>query len=143
MGQMQRGASRHGVKAKAGRQGMARQDKAVVAKWAGGEADRHRPCSKTASRRSGRHRPCSKNSRQMKWASLLPCSMKVGGGSAVVLATRKAGSDLPYSLPPNLSPLPVSVHTHSLNLQKEIKFSPKLFFGFILFFYCPYYNSSP
>ena len=43
-------ASRHGVKVKAGRQGMARQDKAVVAKQAGGEADRHRPCSKTASR---------------------------------------------------------------------------------------------
>ena len=36
---MQGRASRHGVKAKAGRQGMARQDKAVVAKQAGGEAD--------------------------------------------------------------------------------------------------------
>ena len=45
--------SMHGVKAKAGRQGMARQDKAVVAKRAGGEADRHRPRSK--------------HSRQMKW----------------------------------------------------------------------------
>ena len=44
---MQGRASRHGVKAKAGRQGMARQDKAVVAKQAGAEADRHRPCSKT------------------------------------------------------------------------------------------------
>ena len=34
-----------------------------------------------------------------------PClEMEVGGGSAVVLATRKAGSDLPYCLPPNLSP---------------------------------------
>ena len=43
-------ASRHGVKAKASRQGMARQDKAVVAKQAGGEAYRHRPCSKTAGR---------------------------------------------------------------------------------------------
>ena len=40
-------------------------------------------------------------------AGLLSCSMEVGGGSAVVLATRKAGSDLPYGLPPNLSPLPV------------------------------------
>ena len=39
--------------AKASRKGMARQNKAVVAKWAGGEADQHRPCSK--------------NSRQMKW----------------------------------------------------------------------------
>ena len=42
--------SRHGVMAKAGRQGLARQDKAVVAKRAGGEADRHRPCRKTAGR---------------------------------------------------------------------------------------------
>ena len=55
------------------------------------------------------------NSQPMKWPA--PClEMEVGGGSAVVLATRKAGSDLPYGLPPNLSPLPVSVHTHSLNL---------------------------
>ena len=59
--------NRHWVMAKAGRQGMARQNKAVVAKRAGGEADRHRPCSKTAGRRSDRHRPCSKNSQQMKW----------------------------------------------------------------------------
>ena len=115
--------------------GMAWQNKAVVTKRAGGEAGRHRPCSKTAGRRSDRHRPCSKtagrrsdrhrpcsknNSRQVKLAGLLSCSMEVGGGSVVVLATRKAGSDLPYCLPPNLSPLPVSVHAHSLNLQKPI-----------------------
>ena len=42
--------------------------------------------------------------------------VQVGGGSAVVLATQKAGSDLPKRLPPNLLPLPVTVHTHSLNL---------------------------
>ena len=51
----------------------------------------------------------------------------------MVLATRKVGSDLPYCLPPNLSPLPVSVHTHSLNLQKPIQ--PQLiFFVFIFIF---------
>ena len=55
------------------------------------------------------------NSQQMKLASLC-LEMVVGGGSAVVLATQKAGLDLPYGLPPNLSPLPVSVHTNSLNL---------------------------
>ena len=55
------------------------------------------------------------NSQSLKWPA--PClEMEVGGGSAVVLATRKAGSDLPYCLPPNLSPLPVSVPTHALNL---------------------------
>ena len=50
----------------------------------------------------------------------------------MVLATQKAGSDLPTSLPPNLLPLPVSVHTHSLSLSKS-QFSP------ILFIY-PIYN---
>ena len=55
------------------------------------------------------------NSQQMKLPA--PClEMEVGGGSAVMLATQKAGSDLPYGLPPNLSPLPVSVPTHSPNL---------------------------
>ena len=63
------------------------------------------------------------NSQQTKLAGFMPCTMEVGGGSAVVLGTRKTGSDLPYCLPPNLSPLPVSVHTHSLNLSK-IQFSP-------------------
>ena len=74
--------------------------------------------AKTAGRRSGRHRPCSKQPAD-EVAGTLPCNEEVGGGSAVVLATRKAGSDLPYCLPPNLSPLPVSVHTHSLSLLKN------------------------
>ena len=43
-------------------------------------------------------------------------AVQVGGGSAVVLATQKAGSDLPYLSPSHLSPLPVYVNTHSLNL---------------------------
>ena len=38
--------------------------------------------------------------------------------------------------PPILSPLPVSVHTHSLNLQHN-QFSP------IFFFFFSFYNSSP
>ena len=40
--------------AKVGRQGMARQNKAV------GEADRHRPCSNNSRQMDDRHRPCSK-----------------------------------------------------------------------------------
>ena len=55
----------------------------------------------------------------------------------MVLATRKAGSDLLYYLPPNLSPLPVSVHTHSLNLSK-IQFSTNLFLLFYFIFISPY-----
>ena len=58
----------------------------------------------------------------------------------MVLATRKAGSDLTYCIPPNLSPLPVSVHTHSLNLQKT-NLAPTFFFFFYLYF--PHYNPSP
>ena len=65
--------------------------------------------------------------------------MQVGGGSAVVLATQKASSDLPNCLPPNLSPLPVSVHTHSLNLYKP-NLAPTYFFVFIFVFYFPTIN---
>ena len=75
----------------------------------------------------------------MKLASLC-LEMEVGGGSAVLLATQKAGSDLPYGLPPNLSPLPVSVHTHSLNLSK-LNFAPTYFFVcFYFHFYFPTIN---
>ena len=72
------------------------------------------------------------NSQPMKWPALC-LEMEVGGGSAVVLATQKAGSDLPYGLPPNPSPLPVSVHTHSLNLSK-LNLAPTYFFVFIFIF---------
>jgi len=40
---------------------------------------------------------------------------EVCGRSAVVMATLKTGSDLPYSLPPTYR-LCLSVHTHSLSL---------------------------
>ena len=46
----------------------------------------------------------------------LPLAVQVEGGSAVVLALRKAGADLPNLSLPHLSPLPVTVSTHSLNL---------------------------
>ena len=101
---MQEG-SRHGAKAKAGRQGMARQKKAVVSK---------RPVVKLTGTGLVAKQPADEVGRP------LALFKEVGGGNAVVLATRKADSDLPYCLPPNLSPLPVSVHTHSLNLQKPI-----------------------
>ena len=61
---------------------------------------------------------CSKNRLAGEAGRPLVSFNEVRGGSAVVPATRKAGSDLPYCLPPNLSPLPVSVHTHSLSLPK-------------------------
>ena len=47
---------------------------------------------------------------------VLPLAMQVSGGSAVVLATMEAGADLPNLSLPHLTPLPVTVPTHSLNL---------------------------
>ena len=71
------------------------------------------------------------NSQQMKLASLC-LEMEVGGGSAVVLATQKAGSDLPTSLPPTyrlcLSP---SIPTP---LICKTQFSPNLFFCCFYFY---------
>ena len=48
-------------------------------------------------------------------ACLSPCSAGKWG-SAGVLAAMKAGADLPTLSLPHLSPLPVTVPTHSLNL---------------------------
>ena len=45
-----------------------------------------------------------------------PFAVQVGGGSAGVLAAMKAGADLPTLSLPHLSPLPVTVPPHSLNL---------------------------
>ena len=48
---------------------------------------------------------------------MLAASRRAGRrGSAVMLAAMKAGSDLPTLPLPHLSPLPVIVPTHSLNL---------------------------
>ena len=71
------------------------------------------------------------NSQQMKLASLRP-AVEVDGGSAVVLATQKAGSDLPNCLPPTyrlcLSPfIPTP-------LICKTQFSPTYFFVLIFVF---------
>ena len=61
----------------------------------------------------------------------------------MVLALRKAGSDLPSLSLPHLSPLPVTVPTHSLNLKNPI-LAPSIII--IIFFISPYFptiNSSP
>ena len=81
------------------------------------------------SRRTLRPAQASKNNSQqlaglaaklqppIKLASLSPCSAgewREYGGAG----TQKAGSDLPTLSLPHLSPLPVTVPTHSLNLEK-------------------------
>ena len=98
-GQMQTRASRHGIKAEAGRQGMARPEQAAVAK-----TGRHTQLAGLLSRSGGLWRECYSAGRSE------------GGLGPTLLS------------PPNLSPLPVSVHTHSLSLQKSNQFSPILFY---------------
>ena len=58
-------------------------------------------------------RPCSKQ--QLPTTS---CTSRRAGkwGECNVLALRKAGADLPILSLPHLSPLPITVPTHSLNL---------------------------
>ena len=58
--------------------------------------------------------------------------MQVRGGSAGVLAAMKAGADLPTLSLPQLTPLPVTVPTHSLNLSKP-NLAPKITFFVYLF----------
>ena len=61
----------------------------------------------------------------------------------MVLATQEAGSVLSNRLSPShLSPLPVTVHTHSLNLEKP-NLAPTYFFLFFYFTLTPHENSSP
>ena len=74
------------------------------------------------------------NSQPMKLAGLLPCSAG-GGGSAVVLATQKVGSDLPNYLPPTYRLcLSLSIPTP---LICKTQFCPNLFFCFYFCFYFP------
>ena len=74
----------------------------------------------TAGRLSARHRPQNKRPtvgrpRSEQQPQMTSASRRAGKwGSAVVL--RKAGSNLPILSLPQLSPLPVTVPTHSLNL---------------------------
>ena len=80
----------------------------------------------TASGFSARHRPQQQQpaggrprSKQQQLPQSWPASrraVQVGGGSAEMLALKKAGADLPTLSLPHLSPLPVTVPTHSLNL---------------------------
>ena len=60
-------------------------------------------------------RPRSKTTAATKLACLSPCSAGRWGECKGV-ALRKAGADLPNLSLPHLSPLPVTVPTHSLNL---------------------------
>ena len=89
-------------------------EQALQANTAGGLSARHRPHNK----QPAVGRPRSKtNSCPQSWPASRR-AVQVDGGSAVVLALRKAGADLPILSLPHLSPLPVTVPTHSLNLEK-------------------------
>ena len=73
----------------------------------------------------------AKQQPQTTLAGLSPCSAgrwRECGGAG----TQEAGSDLPTLSLPHLSPLPVTVSTHSLNLYKP-NLAPTYFFVFIIF----------
>ena len=99
-----------GMTGKMARQAHSPQNKALQANTAGGLSARLRP---HRNKRPTVGRPRSKNTAA---DIVLPLAVQVSGGSAVVL--RKAGADLPILSLPHLSPLPVTVPTHSLNLSK-------------------------
>ena len=71
-----------------------------------------------------KQQPADGRPRSKTTASSWPASrraVQVGGGSAVVLALKRRAQTYPtYLSPSHLSPLPVTVHTHSLNLEKPI-----------------------
>ena len=130
---------------------MARQDKAIVAKQAGGEADRHRPCSK---------RPAEKvagtglvaNSRQMirpaqalqkntagrrSWpASCLVQWRLVEGVRWCWPLGRRARTYPTVSLPTYRLCLSLSIPTPLICKQPNL--APTFFFCFILFLLFPY-----
>ena len=82
------------------------------------------------------------NSRRRRWPASRR-AVQVGGGSAVVLATQGAGSDLPTCLPPTYR-LCLSLYLPTPLIYKT-QFSPNLFFVFIFIFIplLPTQNSSP
>ena len=101
-----------GMAGKGWQQAHSLQNKAVQADTAGGLSARHRPQNK---------RPQMAGLAAKTAADDLAClsrAVQVGGGSAKMLALRKAGADLPNLSLPHLTPLPVTVPTHSLNLEQ-------------------------
>ena len=118
---------------------MARQDKAVVAKQAGGEADRHRPCSKN--RPAGEadwHRPCSRTGRQVKLAGLLSCSRRLVEGVRWCWPLGRWAQTYPtVSLPTYRLCLSLSIPTPLV--YKNPNLAPTYFFV-LFYFYFPYYN---
>ena len=104
--------------------GYGRQKWQANKKW---QQAKHSPPNKalqadTASGFSARLRPQNKRPQMAGRAAKMTAAdqrrpaVQVSGGSTVVLAAMKAGSDLPSLSLPHLSPLPVTVPTHSLNL---------------------------
>ena len=80
------------------------------------------------------------NSHRRRWPASRRAA-QVGGGSAVVLATRKVGSDLPTCLPPTYRLcLSLSIPTP---LICKTQFSPNLFFCYFYFCFTSHYKSSP
>ena len=127
-------SSGHGM-AKASNRHTACRTRPLQADTAGRWSAQHRPQKTTASRW-----PASQqnNSRRRHWLASRR-AVQVCGGSAMVLALRKVGSDLPNLSLPHLSPLPVTVPTHSLNLYKP-NLAPNLIFFSVFITFIPNFS---
>ena len=107
-------------------------EQALQANTAGGLSARHRP-QNNSQQLAGL---AAKQWPQTKLACLSPCSAGGWGGSAVVLAARKAGADLPSR------PYPTYRLCLSLSLPTPLicktQFSPKLTCFFVFFIFNPF-----
>ena len=103
--------------------GKGEQAHSLLNKAAAGEHSWQMVCPAQASKKHNSHSwPASQqnNSRRRRWPASRR-AVQVGGGSAVVLATQQAGSDLPNRLPPTYRLcLSLYITTHSLNLKNPI-----------------------
>ena len=123
-----------------GEQAHSLQNKALQATTASGLSARHRPQNTTASSWPASQR---NNSCRQRWPASRR-AVQVDGGSAVVLALRRRAQTY-LIVSPHLSPLPVTVPTHSLNLYKP-NLAPNLLLLLFFFFftlYLPTIISSP
>ena len=130
------GASEHGQWAwhgKGEQAHKARRTRPLQANKAGGRSARHRPQRNNSQQLAGRTGLAAKQRPPMKLAGLSPCSAgwwrECGGAGH-----SKGGLGPTYLSPSHLSPLPVTVPTHSLNLEKP-NLAPTFFFPFL--FYLP------
>ena len=126
-------AGKHSLLNKAAAGKQSRQNKAAAGKHSRRTIRPAQALKKNSRRRSGRYRPRSKTTASRRSWPASRRAVQVGGGSALVLATQEASSDLPTCLPPTYR-LCLSLYIPTPLICKS-QFSPNLFFLFLFLFY--------